>query len=85
MRMKTGLSGLICNRKMRVVGLDLQLEYEYGEDHVRVLPAVLGEAKPIRVGPMAEIGGEKLRCGFGHEQLENLIEFCCSVVVELRL
>ncbi|KAK9940233.1 hypothetical protein M0R45_016903 [Rubus argutus] len=53
--------GLICNGKMRVVRLDLQLEYECGKDHVRVLPTVLGEAKPVRNRPMAEIGGDKLR------------------------
>lgn len=44
-----------------VVGLDLQLEDGHGEDHVRVLQAVLGEAKAVGDGATTENGGDKLR------------------------
>jgi hypothetical protein len=44
-----------------VVGLDLQLEDGHGDDHVRVLQAVLGESKAVGDGPTAENGGDKLR------------------------
>ena len=37
----------------------MQSEDERGEDDVRVLQEVLGEAKVVDYGPMAEIGGGK--------------------------